>query len=157
MSKELSRGAAIGLLFSAVVLGAIYWYGPTLFATEEDVAESQTAENQKGQVDLETELADKENKINELNQELAEIESAKSEAADSESEPEAIHHAVFEVETGESVQEVGQRLEKKNILEDGDSFHKAVTEKNLENELQTGSFTLNSTMSTSTIVNKITS
>ncbi|GEL09039.1 endolytic transglycosylase MltG [Salisediminibacterium halotolerans] len=155
MSKEFSRGAALGLLLSAIALSSIYWYAPDLISSGKQTAETEEINSQLyEQEEIEIKLANKEKKIKELEQDLSEVR-AESEGAKSETDQ--VHHAVFEIESGESAEEISDRLAEKNILENSESFYQKLSDKNLQSHIQTGTFHLNSTMNSEEIIEQITS
>ncbi|MGJ9381745.1 hypothetical protein [Salipaludibacillus sp. CF4.18] len=183
-SKENIRGAAAGLFFAGVILAGINYLQPTSSDSEQNsetrvnanditTEEASSFLEEKGfstipteEYELLTEQRDDlTEEINSLTSQLEELEQSQvneeennpEETSTEASDSEVIYNSVLSISSGMTTQEISEQLVSLNIIDDAEEFSNAIFDRQLEQRLQIGEFTLDSQMSINEIVEKITS
>lgn len=154
------RSFAAGLLIATTVIGSVYMFGPseaestgkveavkTEKLTEEEMVKQLTS---NGFV-IHTE--DEWNKqLEAINEKQEEKEADKQ---DENTDGKVIFKTMLTVSSGMTSIDVGNALEKANIIKSGLDFYKEVENRGLENDLRPGTFEVESGMTTDEIISTI--
>ncbi len=149
MTPNSLRSFATGLLVAATVTGAVYFFGPSEAKSTEKSSDTVKSEKltedemidqlaSKGYV-IHTE--DEWNKQQEANKKTEEKTGKKS-------GKNVVYRTILTVSSGMTSIDVGNALEKANIIDSGIQFYKEVEKRGLENDLRPGTFEVESGMST---------
>ncbi|WP_240794225.1 endolytic transglycosylase MltG [Bacillus sp. BHET2] len=154
------RSFAAGLLIATSLIGAVYLFGPSeakSTSTEETVKVEKPSEDEmvkqltsKGYV-IHTE--------EQWNKQLAAMnekqEKNGEDKKDQNTDGKVIYKTMLTVSTGMTSIDVGNALEKANIIKSGLDFYKEVEKRGLENDLRPGTFEVESGMTTDEIISTI--
>ncbi len=154
------RSFAAGLLIATSLIGAVYLFGPSeakSTAKEESVKVERPSED-----DMVKQLTSKGYVVHteeQWNKQLAamnEKQQGESEdKKDQKSDGKIIYRTMLTVSTGMTSIDVGNALEKANIIKSGLDFYKEVENRGLENDLRPGTFEVESGMTTDEIISTI--
>ncbi|TMU88225.1 endolytic transglycosylase MltG [Bacillus sp. BHET2] len=160
MTSNSLRSFAAGLLIATSLIGAVYLFGPSeakSTSTEETVKVEKPSEDEmvkqltsKGYV-IHTE--------EQWNKQLAAMnekqEKNGEDKKDQNTDGKVIYKTMLTVSTGMTSIDVGNALEKANIIKSGLDFYKEVEKRGLENDLRPGTFEVESGMTTDEIISTI--
>ena len=154
------RSFAAGILIATSLIGAVYLFGPSEAKStgkeepakveklsEEDMVKNLTS---KGYV-IHTE--DQWNKqLQAMNEKQEDTAADKN---DENTDGKVIYKTMLTVSSGMTSIDVGNALEKANIIKSGLDFYKEVEKRGLENDLRPGTFEVESGMTTDEIISTI--
>lgn len=176
-SKDAFRGVAASLFLSGSILAGFYYFQPEMIAVEinsEEITENEldlSSIEKQGYIALsEEEHSKQQNEFTELQLEneklirqitqLEESMNPKEEESSSSISPETskdLFYSILSIEQGMTSQDISDKLLKLNIIENRASFVLELSEKEVEDRIQIGKYTLNNQMSIEEIVQLITS
>ncbi|MCA1059650.1 endolytic transglycosylase MltG [Rossellomorea aquimaris] len=154
------RSFAAGILIATSLIGAVYLFGPSEAKStgkEEPAKVEKLSEDEmvkkltsKGYV-IHTE-DQWEKQLQAMNENQQDKETEKK---DDNADGEVIYKTMLTVSTGMTSIDVGNALEKANIIESGLDFYKEVENRGVENDLRPGTFEVESGMTTDEIIRTI--
>jgi len=162
-SKDTFQGAAASLFLAGSVLAGLYFFQPEMIEIN-----SEDNEEDQGHVFLsEEEYAKQDEQFNELQTEndLLQEQVKQLEESLDEEEKESSHppktnvplfYSILSIEQGMTSQDISSKLLMLNIIESRDSFEQELLDKEVENRIQIGQYTLDNQMSIEEIVQLIT-
>lgn len=153
MKANSMRNFAAGLIVSAGVCGAVYFFGL------DEVISSQTADQQQPSVaEMKSLLTSKGYIIHteeEWNEQLASINKAQEDKAKEGTKEKIVYRTILSVSKGMTSIDVGKALEKAKIIENGSKFSKEVEKRKLESDLRPGTYKIESGMTMDEIIKAI--
>jgi cell division protein YceG involved in septum cleavage len=168
MTPNSLRSFAAGLLAAAILTGGAYFFGPSeAKSTEKPEDKTEKAAKQKVLTDKEMIdlLSSKGYVINtedEWSKQLAAAaktnekkEEKTEEKSNKETGEKVVYRTILTVSMGMTSIDVGNALERANIIESGVQFYKDVEKRGLANELRPGTFEVESGMTTDEIISVI--
>lgn len=167
MTPNSLRSFAAGLLVAAILTGSAYFFGPSEAKSTEkpaDKTEKTAKEEKLTDQEMIDQLASKGYVINteaEWSEQLAaaakasEKDKEKTEEKSDKEAGEVVYRTILTVSMGMTSIDVGNALERANIIESGVQFYKDVEKRGLANELRPGTFEVESGMTTDEIISII--
>jgi cell division protein YceG involved in septum cleavage len=174
-SKDTLRGASVGLFLAGSIMTGFYYLQPEMIEYEmnlEDseenidlssmeeegftiVSEDEHAKQQKQLSKLQTKNDMLQNQVIQLEESVEEEDNHSSNHSPENSH--TIFYSILSIEYGMTSQEISNKLLILNIIENSDLFEQELTEKEVQERIQIGQYTLNNQMSIEEIVQLITS
>ncbi|UOQ86013.1 endolytic transglycosylase MltG [Gracilibacillus salinarum] len=153
--KQTIRAFSLGLLTAAILIGVIYWIESP--SANSSSAAASTEENIKAvqQEGYFVYQENKEQKIERLEDELANIQTKQDSQVADETEEQVITANVT-IESGMSLQEIADALVENKLINDSEAFITYLEDNNLTTSIQIGEFSLNNQMKMSDIAKLIT-
>lgn len=156
LTSNSLRSFAGGILIATSLIGAVYLFGPSEASS---TGKEEPAEVQKlSEDEMVKKLTSKGYVIHtedQWNKQLKDMNEKQEEASDKKDDGKVVYKTMLTVSTGMTSIDVGNALEKANIIKDGLDFYKEVEKRGLENELRPGTFDVESGMSTDEIISAI--
>ncbi|PFA61719.1 hypothetical protein CN378_22200 [Bacillus sp. AFS015802] len=162
MTSNSLRSFAAGILIATSLIGAVYLFGPSEAKStgkEEPAKVEKLSEDEmvkkltsKGYV-IHTEY--QWNKQLEAMNEKQEDKDEAPNKKDEKTDGKVIYKTMLTVSTGMTSIDVGNALEKANIIKSGLDFYKEVEKRGVENDLRPGTFEVESGMTTDEIISTI--
>ncbi len=152
MRPNTLRSFASGLLVAATVTGGVYFFTDQPEAkTTTAKPETKTVKEKMTDDEMIQHLTSKGFAIHKGDEEKQEAEKADDQPA----KEKIVYKTVLTVSDGMTSIDVGNALEKANIIKNGLDFYKRVEKRKLENDLRPGTFEVESGMTTDEIIDKV--
>ncbi|MBT2688518.1 hypothetical protein J7I93_10015 [Bacillus sp. ISL-47] len=164
MTANSLRSFAAGLLVAAVLTGGAYFFGAS------EAKSTQKPADKTEKVVKQEKLTDKEmigllsskgyviNTEDEWSEQLAaaaKVNEKTEEKSNKETGEKVVYRTILTVSMGMTSIDVGNALERANIIDSGIQFYKDVEKRGLANELRPGTFEVESGMTTDEIISVI--
>ncbi|MFI8686879.1 hypothetical protein [Rossellomorea sp. NPDC077527] len=154
------RSFAAGILIATSLIGAVYLFGPS---EAKSTGKEEPAKVEKlSEDEMVKKLTSKgfvihtedqwEKQLQAMNENQQDKETEKK---DDNADGKVIYKTMLTVSTGMTSIDVGNALEKANIIESGLDFYKEVENRGVENDLRPGTFEVESGMTTDEIIRTI--
>ena len=160
MTPNSLRSFALGLLIATTLISAVYIFGPSEAKSTEKTTKTVNSA-QLSEDEMIDQLASKgfvihteEEWKNFLANNAKSTEKAEKKS-EKKSDENIVYRTILTVSSGMTSIDVGNALEKGNIIDSGIDFYKEVEKRGLENDLRPGTFEIESGMTTDEMISII--